>query len=67
MAVVSLLIQVVDESNYHYIRPMGMNAKGAWQALKSAHEDNTSGGTMYWLQKLIMNRMEAGADVIDHV
>lgn len=67
VAVVSLLIQVIDEANYHYIRPLGMNAKGAWLALKSAHEDNTSGGRMYWLQKLIMSQMDTGADVVEHV
>lgn len=52
--VVSILIQVIDEANYHYIRPLGMNARNAWIALKAAHEDHTSGGRMYWLQKLIM-------------
>lgn len=65
--VISLLIQVVHESNYHYIRPLGMNARGAWLALKAAHEDHTSGGRMYWLQKLIMTRMESGTDVVDNV
>lgn len=65
--VVSLLIQVIEESNYHYIRPLGMNARLAWHALKEAHEDNTSGGRMYWLQKLIMTRMESGADIVEHI
>lgn len=65
--VVSILIQVIDEANYHYIRPLGMNARNAWIALKAAHEDHTSGGRMYWLQKLIMTRMESGTDIVDHI
>lgn len=67
VAVISLIIQVINKANYHYVQPLGMNARLAWLALKTAHEDNTSGGRMYWLQKLIMQRMETGGDVIDHV
>lgn len=62
-----ILIQVIDKAKYHYICPLGMNAQSAWLALKAAHEDHTSGGRMYWLQKLIMTRMESGTDIVDHI
>lgn len=65
--VVLILIQVIDEANYHYICPLGMNAWSAWLARKAAHEDHTSGGRIYWLQKLIMTRMESGTDIVDHI
>lgn len=65
--VVSLMIQVIDEANFHYVRLLGMNAGLSWKALKTAHEDNTSGGRMFWLQKLILTRMEAGSDVFEHI
>lgn len=65
--VVSMLIQVVEEANFHYIRPSGMNARAVWLALEDAHEDHTSGGQMFWLQKLIMTKMEVGADAVEHI
>lgn len=47
--VVLLLIQVIEEANYHYIRPLGMTAWLAWQTLRAARKDQTSAGRMFWL------------------
>jgi hypothetical protein len=37
-----------------------------WAALKKAHQDNSSGGRMYWLQKLVEARM-MGSNVDSHI
>lgn len=53
-----LLGSIVDQSNTRYIREGGDSAYLAWKNLRAAHEDETAGGRMYWLRKLILTRME---------
>lgn len=67
VSLVSMIIQVLEEVNYRYICPHGENAKAVWSALKRAHEDNTSGGCMFWLQKLILTQMSSDKDVLEHI
>lgn len=38
-----------------------------WERLRATHQDHTSGGRVYWLQKLVLMRMEAGSDIEDHI
>lgn len=38
-----------------------------WERLRSTHQDQTSGGRVYWLQKLVLMRMEPGSDIEDHI
>lgn len=44
ITVVSMIIQIIDEVNYRYIRPHGKDASVVWLALNRAHEDDSSGG-----------------------
>jgi hypothetical protein len=30
-----------------------------WEALREAHQDSSSGGRMYWIQKLIQSKMSS--------
>lgn len=61
-----LLGSIVDQANTRYIREGGDNAYLAWKNLRAAHEDETAGGRMYWLRKLILTRMEED-DIDKHI
>ncbi|KAG0149306.1 hypothetical protein CROQUDRAFT_40150 [Cronartium quercuum f. sp. fusiforme G11] len=64
--VIVLLGSIVDSSNKHFIHEAGNSAYWAWSNLKSMHEDSTAGGTMYWLCKVILTRME-GDNIKKHI
>lgn len=61
-----LLGSIVDQSNTRYIREGGDSAYVAWRNLRAAQEDETAGGCMYWLRKLILTRMEED-DIDKHI
>ncbi|PLW34327.1 hypothetical protein PCANC_25513 [Puccinia coronata f. sp. avenae] len=65
-AVCSVITKTVHSSNYCYIRNFEDDAAGMWLALKLAHQDSSSGGRMYWLRKLIQDRM-SGEDIDAHI
>ena len=57
ITVCSVITRTVNAANYQYIRPVCSNAFGMWEALKDTHQDSSSGGCMYWIQKLIQSKM----------
>lgn len=65
--VCSQLSQIVSDANYKHIRDFENDAAGMWERLRSTHQDQTSGGRVYWLQKLVLMRMEPGSDIKDHI
>lgn len=65
--VCSQISQIVTDANYKYIREFESDAAGMCKRLRSAHQDQTSGGRVYWLQKLVSMRMEAGSDIEEHI
>lgn len=65
--VCSQISQIVSDANYKHIRDFENDAAGMWERLRSTHQDHTSGGRVYWLQKLVLMRMEPGSDIEDHI
>lgn len=65
--VISLLVQLVSEPNYQSIRRFRGDARGMWLALQKDHQDNTSGGRVHWLYKLLLSRMEPSDDLPTHI
>lgn len=63
----STIVQVSSEANYKYIRKLKGDARGMWLALKAAHEDQSSGGCIHLLYKLLLTRMDEGDDVKSHI
>ncbi|KAG0146566.1 hypothetical protein CROQUDRAFT_44200, partial [Cronartium quercuum f. sp. fusiforme G11] len=63
----STIAQIVEEPNSKYIRKFERDAYSMWNALQAAHEDQSSGGRVYWLHKLILKRMSSGEDITTHV
>lgn len=61
-----LLGSIVNQSNTRYIREGGDNAFAAWRNLRAAHKDETAGGRMFWLRKIILSRMEED-DIDKHI
>lgn len=61
-----LLGSIMDQFNTRYIREGGDSAFVAWKNLRAAHEDETAGGRIYWLRKLILTRME-DTDINKHI
>lgn len=47
--VCAILTQAIDSSNLRYIREFRRDAHGMWNALLKAHQDQTTGGRVYWL------------------
>jgi hypothetical protein len=66
ITVCSVITRTVSSANYCYILPFRGNAFGMWKALTEAHQDSTSGGRMYWIQKLIQSKMSSN-DVDAHI
>lgn len=62
----SLITQAVDSDNLQYIREHRRHAHGMWRALDRAYQDQTTGGRVYWLQKLLLTKME-GDDILAHI
>lgn len=62
------IAQIVDDkSNFKIIRKFPSDAYGMWSALRKAHEDQSSGGRIYWLYKLMLTRMEEGDKLSTHI
>lgn len=57
----------MSDANYKHIREFEDNAAGMWERLRSTHQDQTWGSRVYWLQKLVLMRMEPGSDIEDHI
>lgn len=54
-----VLTRYVTSPNLKILRKHPNDPRGMWTALKNAHEGNTAGSRMYWLEKLISFRMES--------
>lgn len=65
-SVCSIISQIVSDVNHKHIRAFDRDARGMWENLRINHEDQSSGGRVYWLQKLVLMRME-GDDVGVHI
>ncbi|OAV85319.1 hypothetical protein PTTG_30617, partial [Puccinia triticina 1-1 BBBD Race 1] len=59
------LVQIVDEANLRHLADED-NAAKIWADLSKAHQDNSSGGRIYWVRKLLNARMD-GDDIHSHL
>lgn len=66
LAICAVIAKTIHPANIRYVRQYKRDARGLWNALKSAHQDNSSGGVMYWLRKLTLSRM-TGDDITSHL
>ncbi|PLW08642.1 hypothetical protein PCANC_25058 [Puccinia coronata f. sp. avenae] len=66
LAVCSVIAKSIHPANIHYFCQFNTNACGLWNLLKTAHQDTTSGGVMYWLRKMTLSRM-TGNDIVTHL
>lgn len=57
LAVCSVISRSITASNFQFIRKHKESAVGMWNALRDAHQDNSSRGRMYWLRKLLLTRL----------
>lgn len=57
LAVCSVISRAILPANFQYIQKHEENALGMWKALKEAHQDNSLGGRMYWLRKLLLTKL----------
>lgn len=64
--VCSTLSQIVEDSNLRDLRDGRNDAAKMWLNLKRSHQDSSSGGRMYWLRKLMLQRL-TGSDVEAHI
>lgn len=64
--VCSTLSQIVEDSNLRDLRDGRNDAAKMWSNLKRSHQDSSSGGRMYWLRKLLLQRL-SGNDVEAHI
>lgn len=62
----STLSQIVEDSNLWDLRNGCGNAASMWENLRRSHWDTSSGGRMYWLRKLLLQRL-TGTDVEAHI
>jgi transposase InsO family protein len=65
-AVCTLISQVVEPANFRYTKPNRKDAAKTWEALRTAHHDNSAGGRMYWLRKISTSKMESN-DLLGHI
>ncbi|PLW19212.1 hypothetical protein PCANC_09979 [Puccinia coronata f. sp. avenae] len=65
-AVCTLISQVVEPANFRYTKPNREDATKTWEALRTAHHDNSAGGRMYWLRKISTSKMES-VDLLGHI
>jgi hypothetical protein len=66
LAVCSVITRNIVPANYQLIRPHRRDASGMWASLKSAHEDSSAGGRMYWIRQLVKAKM-VGSNVRAHI
>lgn len=66
-AVCSQISHIVINANYKHIWDFEDDAAGMWDRLRVTPQDRTSGSQVYWLQKLMLMRMDSGSDVGDHI
>ena len=66
ITVCSVITKTIHPSNYRHIRNHPNNANAMWESLRTAHQDFTAGGRMYWLRKLVLYRMD-DEDVEKHI
>lgn len=66
VTVCSVITKTVESSNYRHVRDHRSDAQAMWLSLRSAHQDFTAGGRMYWLRKLVLYRM-SDEDVDKHL
>lgn len=64
--VCALITQAINTSNLWYVRKNRQHAYGMWFALNRAHQDQTTGGHVYWLRKLLLTKMD-GDDILTHI
>lgn len=69
IAVCAIISQAFSAANIKHIRKPGrdVDAAAMWRALKTAHEDHSSGGHIHWLYKLILMRMSTEDDIESHI
>ncbi|KNF01582.1 hypothetical protein PSTG_05360 [Puccinia striiformis f. sp. tritici PST-78] len=64
--VCATLFKIIDPANLQYCRDNADDASAIWSALKKAHQDSSTGGKVYWMQKLVNAKME-GDDIHAHI
>lgn len=60
------LFQIVLDANSKHICEFENDAAGTWERLCLTHQDQTAGEQVYWLQKLVLMRMDPGSDINEH-
>jgi hypothetical protein len=65
-AVCSVIAQTIDPANIQSIRHLHKDGRKLWQGLRNAHQESSSGGVMYYMQKLFFSCME-GEDIEGHL
>lgn len=55
----SVFVRYVSPVNHVILRKQKGNPQAQWAALKLAHESNTAGSRIFWLEKLITFKMES--------
>jgi hypothetical protein len=58
VAVCAVILRTINAANIRYVCLYEDDALGMWQSLAKAHQDTTSGGQNYWLQKLTHAKMD---------
>jgi hypothetical protein len=57
-AVCSVIAQTINPANIRSIRHLNKDGQKLWQGLKTAHQDSSSGGVMYYMQKLFLSQLQ---------
>ncbi|PLW18330.1 hypothetical protein PCANC_14214 [Puccinia coronata f. sp. avenae] len=65
-AVVGAIVKTIHPANIRNVCHLKNDARALWAALKCAHQDSSTRGLMYWLQKLTSARM-TGEDLETHL
>lgn len=64
--VCAMITQLVDSTNLRFLCKHQRNAHGMSAALNQAHQDQSTGGRVFWMQKLLLTKMD-GNDLLSHI
>ncbi|KNE87608.1 hypothetical protein PSTG_19005, partial [Puccinia striiformis f. sp. tritici PST-78] len=64
--VCSIILLIAGDANIDNIRHLRGNAAEMWSTLRSTHLDNSTGGKLYWVQKLVTCEF-SGGDIETHL
>jgi hypothetical protein len=55
---ISVIAQTINPANIRLICNLNKDGQKLWQVLKTAHQDSSSGGVMYYMRKLFLSHLQ---------